>query len=256
MERIHMIGYDAVHPADFIYDVPENHDYYLLILTHTPARFWQGGESRVVPAHQAALFAPQSRIRYGACGESYGNDWMIFSSTEARVTRFPLLATPFPVLDAAYCHNLFQLLTWQYAQDRYDTALYALMSLLFQRLEAEANRDGGDELDHQLLALRRSIMNDPRLDWTVSAMADRLHVSAGYLQQLYKRRFGVSCIDDVIKCRMRLAGDYLRHTHMRVGEIAALCGYHSPEHFCRQFRRVWGLTPGQYRARGGDEKET
>jgi hypothetical protein len=40
MDRIRMIGYDAVHPADFVYDVPERHGYYLLILTHTKARFW------------------------------------------------------------------------------------------------------------------------------------------------------------------------------------------------------------------------
>ena len=39
MDTIHMIGYDAVHPADFIYDVPEAHGYYLLILTHTPLSF-------------------------------------------------------------------------------------------------------------------------------------------------------------------------------------------------------------------------
>lgn len=247
MERIHMIGYDAVHPADFIYDVPENHDYYLLILTHTPARFWQGGESRVVPAHQAALFAPQSRIRYGACGESYGNDWMIFSSTEARVTRFPLLATPFPVLDAAYCHNLFQLLTWEHMQGSHEVVIAQLMALLFQKLHADIDLPGGLDYRLELAALRRNILSQPERNWNVPEMAAQLHISVGYLHLLYKRQFGTSCMDDVIGSRVRRARDYLSHTRLRIQEISLLCGYNSAEHFSRQFRRYCGMSPGQYR---------
>ena len=54
-------------------------------------------------------------------------------------------------------------------------------------------------------------------------------------------------MDDVIESRIRLARDYLSHTQLRVQEIAALCGYNSAEHFNRQFRRLCGMTPGQYR---------
>ena len=248
-----MIGYDAVHPADFLYDVPENHGYYLLILTHTRARFWTGEAAQEVPANHAALFAPQSRIRYGACEDSYGNDWIIFDSDETYVTQFPLLAAPFPVMDPEYCHSLFRLLTWEHMQDSYETVESQLMSVLFHKLRGDIVRSEEGDYRRELLALRRSIVNHPGHNWSVSGMAEQLHISAGYLQLLYKRQFGVSCMDDVIASRVRLAKDYLTHTNMRVLEIAGMCGYNNAEHFSRQFRRLCGMPPGQFRRTRGNE---
>lgn len=247
MENIRMIGYDAVHPADFVYEMPHGHDCYLLILTHTPARFLRDGAMREYPPGQAALFAPGAPIRYGACGGSYGNDWMLFSSDEAAVTRFPRLNEPFPVVDADYCHQLFRLLTWEHMHENYEEVTAQLMSVLFHKLSADLRRPEGEGFERALLSLRRSIVNNPRRDWNVGEMASRLHISAGYLQLLYKRQFGVSCMEDVIHSRIRLARDYLAHTRMSVSEIAALCGYNSAEHFSRQFKRVCGVSPGQYR---------
>jgi AraC-like DNA-binding protein len=90
-------------------------------------------------------------------------------------------------------------------------------------------------------------MSQPGRNWSVSDMAEQLHISVGYLHLLYKRQFGVSCIDDVIESRVRQARDYLSHTQLRIQEIAALCGYNSAEHFSRQFHRQCGMSPGQYR---------
>ena len=90
-------------------------------------------------------------------------------------------------------------------------------------------------------------MSQPERNWNVSEMASQLHISTGYLHLLYRQQFGVSCIVDVIESRGRRAREYLSHTQMRVQEIAALCGYNSAEHFCRQFRRQFGMSPGQFR---------
>ena len=247
VENIHMIGYDARHSADFIYELSGSQNHYLLILTTTPARFWLDGVPKEFPPHQAALFAPDSKGRYGACGDFYGNDWIIFSSDETRVTHFPLLAAPFPVTDPEYCHALFKLLCWEHAQDNYQSVISQLMDVLFHKLRSDLDRTYDDDYHWELQALRREIMSHPRRSWTVEDMAAELHISAGYLQLLYKRQFGVSCIEDVIHNRVRLARDYLTHTRMRVAEIAALCGYNSTEHFSRQFRAVCGMSPAQFR---------
>ena len=208
MDCIRMIGYDAVHPSDFVYDMPEEHGHYLLILTHTPLRFRKNGVERVYPARHAAIFSPDSPIHYGACEASYSNDWMIFDSDEPYVTQF---------------------------------------ALLFQKLRAGLDLPGDTDYRLELTALRRRIMSQPGRNWSVSEMAEQLHISVGYLHLLYKRQFGVSCIDDVIESRVRQARDYLSHTQLRIQEIAALCGYNSAEHFSRQFHRQCGMSPGEYR---------
>ena len=247
MNSINMIGYDAVHPSDFVYDMPGGHGYYLLILTHTPLRFRDSDGERIYPARHAALFSPDARIHYGACEATYSNDWIIFDSDEPYVTQFPLQNRPFPVPDADYCHNLFQLLTWEHMQGGLEAVTAQLMELLFQKLRAGIDLPGDPDYHLELAALWRNILSQPEKNWNVSKMAARLHISAGYLHLLYKRQFGVSCMDDVIESRVRRARDYLSHTQLRIQEIALLCGYNSAEHFSRQFRRHCGISPGQYR---------
>ncbi|MDE5950341.1 MAG: AraC family transcriptional regulator, partial [Acetatifactor sp.] len=81
----------------------------------------------------------------------------------------------------------------------------------------------------------------------IRSMAQEMHLSAGYLQILYRKMFGVSCMDDVIAGRIRKARELLAYTEKPVSEIADDCGYHNVEHFCRQFRQQTGLTPGAFR---------
>ena len=66
-------------------------------------------------------------------------------------------------------------------------------------------------------------------------------------QLLYKQQFGVSCMDDVIDFRLRKAKDLLAYTGHSIAEIAEQCGYKNTEHFCRQFRKNAGTTPGRFR---------
>ena len=177
MNSINMIGYDAVHPSDFVYDMPGGHGYYLLILTHTPLRFRDSDGERIYPARHAALFSPDSRIHYSACEETYSNDWIIFSSDEAYVTQFPLQNRPFPAPDADYCHNLFQLLTWEHMQSSNETVASQLLALLFRKLcagmelpgDGHAQPGGGAEAS----AHRRPPRDDAPLGGRARAKAAR-----------------------------------------------------------------------------------
>lgn len=276
MNHIYFTGYDAVHPDDFIFDVSEGYDCYLLLITNTPARFWVDGQIEEYPAHYAILYPPHHKIWYGACTDSYGNDWLRFSSDEPFVRLFPLTAHPFPVSDPEYCHNLIQMLTWETSQwipssraDRHASAdtlpgserdlkpnseinqhsliISQLLHILFLKLREDVLHHASSPHDHELLILHRQIINYPQLAWNVSEMAKQLHVSMGYLQLLYKQQFGISCIDDVIKCRLRKARDLLSYTDQSIAEIAEQCGYQNTEHFCRQFRKYIGITPGKFR---------
>lgn len=248
MNKIHFIGYSAVHPEDFIYEFPLT-DSYLLLLTSTPARFWVDDELREYPAHSAILYEPGQKVYYSANGEPYGNDWIRFASDERFVTNFPVKGIPFPVTDYEYCHNLFQLLTWEDSFSLSDNELVTsnLLQVLLLRLRDDFSQKQPDPQRSNLLLLRKSILNNPQLDWNVDKMAGKLHISAGHLQLIYKRAFGISCMDDVINGRIRMAKERLTYTPHTIQEIADTCGYHNVEHFCRQFKKHTGDTPGNYR---------
>ena len=256
MNQIHFVGYDARHTSDFVFDIPHGHNCYLLILTHTPAQFEQEGDKKEYPAHQAILYPPHHKIWYAACGEHYGNDWLRFSTDETFVTEFPLIGEPFPVSDSEYCHILFKLLTWEQAQQNQEDVVTSLLRILFYKLREDITHQGITSQNQALLQLRKNITNAPQLDWKIADMASQLHISTGYLQLLYKRQFGISCMDDVIRCRLRMARDYLAYTDQNIMEIAQLCGYHNVEHFCRQFRKFNKETPGQFRRKSHEASET
>lgn len=249
MLEIDFIGYNGTHQGDFFYGLPPGHSSYLLLLTSTPAEFFLDNEFRRFPAGSAILYTPGSTVLYRACEDRYINDWIRFRSDESFVQKLPLQNTPFEVNDAPYCHQLFKLLTWEttLGSAKDNELLYHLIHALFLKLGESCSRPMGMPHTRELIELRKEIYNSPERPWSVEEMAENLHLSTGYFQALYKSIFHCSCMEDVILQRLRRAQDQLLGTSKSIREIAESCGYNNVEHFCRQFRKFLGSTPGQYR---------
>ena len=200
-------------------------------------------------ANSAILYTPGSRIYYRAAGEEYRNDWIRFRSDHSFVKLFPLTNTPFPVTDPEYCHQLFKLLTWESAffSSESEANITHLLRVLFSKLREGIQNESPGIHDHELVALHKMIYNNPQLPWNINMMAAKLHLSPSHLQTLYHRKFGSSCMDNVIEGRLRRAKDLLEYSEYSIRDISEQCGYNNVEHFCRQFRQHNGCTPGQYR---------
>lgn len=162
---------------------------------------------------------------------------------------FPLTNTPFPVTDPEYCHQLFKLLTWESAffSSESESNITHLLRVLFSKLIERIQNETPGIHDHELIALHKMIYNNPQLPWNINMMAAKLHLSPSHLQTLYHRKFGSSCMDNVIEGRLRRAQDLLECSEYSIRDISEQCGYNNVEHFCRQFRQHNGCTPGQYR---------
>ncbi|MGN0423701.1 MAG: helix-turn-helix transcriptional regulator [Acetatifactor sp.] len=249
MDEIDYIGYSAVHPKDFVYDVPNGLPGYLLLLISSPAEFLLEDKIVRVPANSAILYTPGYRIYYRSAGEEYRNDWIRFRSDHSFVEQFPLRNVPFSVTDPEYCHQLFRLLTWESSFSSTDSEanITHLLRVLFSKLRESTLNDSANVHTHELIALHKKIYNNPQLPWNVNRMAEELHLSASHVQTLYRRQFGSSCMDDVIEGRLRRAQDLLKCTEYSVRDIAEKCGYNNVEHFCRQFRQHYSCSPSQYR---------
>lgn len=250
MTTIYYVGYDAVHPEDFVYDIPNGHDFWLLILTHTPAEFLVDGEIKAYPANCAVLFPPHEKIYYRACSESFSNDWVRFQSNESFLTETTIpLGMPIEVPDPDYCRKLFQLLATEnfFNYDYREMTIDYLLRILLNKIVEASQRNDHNPYYHKLLDLRKKIHNNPGYDWSVSVMAEHVHLSQSYLQHLYKSTFGITCMEDVIQCRVRLAKEQIAYGSQRIADISALCGYANVEHFSRQFRKIVGCSPQDYR---------
>lgn len=70
MNHIRYVECDASHSEDFVFDIPEGHDCWLLLLTQTPAIFLVDNEFIEYPANCAVLYKPNQKIYYQACTDS------------------------------------------------------------------------------------------------------------------------------------------------------------------------------------------
>lgn len=250
MIHIDYADYDSSHSKDFVFDIPDGHDCWLLLLTQTPAVFFVEDDYKEYPPNCAILYKPKQKIYYRACGNRYANDWIRFNTDETYVTTTPIqYGVPFSVHDASFCHKIYQLLVTEHVLNNNfkHITIDNLLRILFNKLLESYEYKTVSPLFKSLKDLKMEIYHQPYKEWTVKVMAEKLNVSVGYMQSIYKSTFGITCMDDVIKSRINMAKKYLVYETYTISEIVTLCGYRNIEHFFRQFKQITGVTPNQFR---------
>jgi YesN/AraC family two-component response regulator len=86
-------------------------------------------------------------------------------------------------------------------------------------------------------------------DINLEEAAKQLNVSASYLSREFKRSIGFSLIEFITSKRIRHARELLRNTSLSVTDIASEVGYNNVTHFHWTFKKLIGISPGQYRKR-------
>ena len=95
--------------------------------------------------------------------------------------------------------------------------------------------------------IRRYLETNYAEDITLSAMAEKYKISPGYLSLLFTERTGKKFSDYLTDCRINKAKELLKHTEMRIYEIATAVGYNDPYYFSSCFKKITNKTPSEYR---------
>lgn len=90
----------------------------------------------------------------------------------------------------------------------------------------------------------RSHLGDPI---KVPDMARRAHLSEAHFAREFKRTLGETPLEYVTRCRVERAQRLLKHSELKVGEIARRVGLRNASHFSKVFREHVGMTPSLYR---------
>jgi AraC family L-rhamnose operon transcriptional activator RhaR len=97
-------------------------------------------------------------------------------------------------------------------------------------------------------AMRRMEAN-PAHKWTLTELADEMHLAPGYLVRLFKSATGLPPIAYLARYRVETAATLLLHTDEPVTQIAQSVGLPDQNYFARRFRAHYGLSATAYRAR-------
>ncbi|PPK69721.1 AraC family transcriptional regulator [Actinokineospora auranticolor] len=90
--------------------------------------------------------------------------------------------------------------------------------------------------------------------WSVRAYAEHIGVTPGYLTEAVKAATGRTPSELVREARAHEAKRLLLRTDLTVRQIAGRVGFADAAYFCRFFRREAGVSPGDFRRGGGEER--
>lgn len=84
---------------------------------------------------------------------------------------------------------------------------------------------------------------------TLEELALHIFLSKDYLNRIFRESTGMPVNAFLQKLRVEEACRLLTGTEMAVAEIAAACGFGDSKAFYSAFKRITGITPGEFRAR-------
>ncbi len=80
-------------------------------------------------------------------------------------------------------------------------------------------------------------------------LSQQVGLSVSQFNRRFKKLFGISPLQFVLRTRINAARTALSHTDRALGEVALECGFYDQSQFAKLFKRETGMTPGDYRKR-------
>lgn len=85
---------------------------------------------------------------------------------------------------------------------------------------------------------------------TLDDMAEHFHLSEPYISKYIHEKSGRTFVEQVTNIRMKKARTLLKNGNMTVENIAFSIGYQNVEHFNRTFKKLYHMTPVEFRNKG------
>lgn len=132
------------------------------------------------------------------------------------------------------------------------SVLYDIFAYL--RDEREKNRPEGykENLNYFAACAVNYIEHNYMNEISVNEIADTLGISRKHLGTVFHKILGVTPRQYIIYYRIQKAGKLLDGTNQSIQEIAEAVGYANQFYFAKEFKRVIGKSPSEYRREGGN----
>lgn len=84
-------------------------------------------------------------------------------------------------------------------------------------------------------------------DFTVNQLASLASLHPNYFIRLFKEQIGIPPIQYIVRSKIDKAKELLLRTTLNVGEVADRVGFQDMSHFSKQFKKIAGVSPSEFR---------
>lgn len=135
--------------------------------------------------------------------------------------------------------------------DRYSLMLTKLLLreaiLYMMRYSVSHSNEAGDENDDVITDIVNYINENFAMPLDLNTLSKQAGLSPSYFSKKFKAKTGMGMKEYVILTRLRKASAELLSTDHRISDVSANCGFSDPNYFKDCFRRVYGMSPRDYR---------
>lgn len=111
----------------------------------------------------------------------------------------------------------------------------------------QAEPAGAEPRNRTFDSILQYVTGHYREDLSLQSLSEQFFMNPSYISQLFKKEVGETFTAYVTKLRISRACELLKKGDDTFQEIAERVGYHDYFYFARQFKKITGATPTQYR---------
>lgn len=137
----------------------------------------------------------------------------------------------------------------QLKQPYFEEELKLLMKQILLRMGRNRIREQNNfEYDSkEVEEILQTFHLSPEKDFTIKEFAKERGLNYYRFIDTFTKHVGTSPRQYIINIRMTTARELLSNPHFQISEVAQLVGYENPLYFSRLFKKIWGLSPREYR---------
>ena len=209
----------------------------LSIEAHTPHSFTGTDCTIITVQFEQTYFErtlPEPRHPDFLCNSALQGDSAAYESLRRLIARL--------VKNNADRHLGYELRNW--------SLIYDVMDVMYQNFrveDSEARNQRAHRYSARMAQISRIIGESYRENLTLSALADRVHLSAPYLSKFFEKQFGVTFLGYLTRVRLAHAVDELLKTDDTIETVSANSGFPNSHAFVQAFKKEYGALPSLYR---------
>ncbi len=124
---------------------------------------------------------------------------------------------------------------------------YVFMLEIKRYLDLKKDDDVKGKLDSKLSIVLEFIEDNYFQKLNLKDIASKFFYNSSYFSRMFKKVLGVTFKDYLQNIRVKQAIKLLNETDYSVNEIALMVGYDDKKQFYNVFKKIQGVTPGEYR---------